>query len=413
MLSALGLVLTGLVASSGTAAASVGSDQAQIARLERQIAAEGAREKSLVSRYNEVQAHVVALDAQIADDERLLAADQRAEAAATLAVRRVAIKAYTVDTGIDSPTLALFSGTASMTTTLAENQYLGAVNSSLSDALDALRVAQDRTEAARSAVRSEHAQAEATLRQLTKAHDAATSAIASDEATLSHVTGNLRGLLTAASEQRKAAQLAAERALAAAEQSAAAQTPQTQPSTPAPARVPVSSPGPSPSPGPSSPSGYRNPLRNVTALTPERIDQGVDYAGFGPIYAIGNGVVLNTVQAGWPGGTYIAYRLADGPARGLVVYAAEDIEPSVQVGDTVTSNTVLGHMYAGPDGIETGWGDGFALGNTMARTYAQFDGSNSTAFGVNFSRLLVSIGAPGGVQNTPPAGQLPASWPRW
>ncbi|HMC69859.1 MAG TPA: hypothetical protein VKJ07_11955, partial [Mycobacteriales bacterium] len=225
--------------------------------------------------------------------------------------------------------------------------------------------------------------------------------------------GNLRGLLTAASEQRKAAQVAAERALAAAKQSAAAQTPATPPTTPAPSRVPVSSPGPSPSPGPSSPSGYRNPLRNVTALTPERIDQGVDYAGFGPIYAIGNGVVLNTVQAGWPGGTFIAYRLTEGPARGLVVYAAEDIEPSVQVGDTVTSNTVLGHMYAGPDGIETGWGDGFALGNTMARTYGQFDGSNSTAFGVNFSRLLVSVGAPGGVQNTPPAGQLPASWPRW
>src|SRR5207237_2954334 len=119
--------------------------------------------------------------------------------------------------------------------------------------------------------------------------------------------------------------------------------------------------------------GYANPLRDITALTPERIDQGVDYAGFGSIYAIGNGVVLNTVQGGWPGGTFIAYRLTDGPARGLVVYAAEDIEPSVQVGDTVTPNTALGHRYAGPGGREMGWAGGDALGNTMARSYGDRD----------------------------------------
>ena len=154
-------------------------------------------------------------------------------------------------------------------------------------------------------------------------------------------------------------------------------------------------------------------MRDITALTPERIDQGVDYAGFGSIYAIGNGVVLNTVGNGWPGGTFIAYRLTDGPAAGLVVYAAEDIALSVQVGDTVTSETVLGHMYAGPDGIETGWADPNSLPDTMARTYGQYDGSNVTAFGLNFSWFLRSVGAPGGVQNGPPTGRLPATWPRW
>jgi hypothetical protein len=170
----------------------------------------------------------------------------------------------------------------------------------------------------------------------------------------------------------------------------------------------VVGPGPRPSAG-----VYANPLRSITALVPERIDQGVDYAGFGPIYAIGNGVVLNTVGSGWPGGTFIAYRLTDGPARGLVVFAAEDIEPRVRVGDTVTSDTVLGHMYAGPDGIETGWADGSSLPDTMARTYGQFDGDNSTAFGANFSRLLESLGAPGGILSGTPSGSLPASWPRW
>ena len=152
----------------------------------------------------------------------------------------------------------------------------------------------------------------------------------------------------------------------------------------------------------------------MSALSSERIDQGVDYSGFGPIYAVGDGVVLSTTIAGWPGGTFIAYQLTDGPAAGRVVYAAEDIEPAVAIGATVTSSTVLGHAYPGPTGIETGWADGAALGNTMARTYQQFHGSNSTAFGANFSELLQSLGAPGGIlQNNPPTGVLPAAWPHW
>ena len=100
--------------------------------------------------------------------------------------------------------------------------------------------------------------------------------------------------------------------------------------------------------------------------------------------------MLSTVNGGWPGGTYITYRLSDGPAAGLVVYAAEDIEPLVQAGESVTPNTVLGTVYEGPDGIETGWADN-GTGDTMARDASQFYGWNSTAFGANFSELLVSL----------------------
>jgi murein DD-endopeptidase MepM/ murein hydrolase activator NlpD len=432
-LSALSLAVGCLVAWSGSAAASVGSDRAQIATLEQQIAAEGARVKSLVSRYDEVQARIGALDSQIHGDQARLAVDSRTESAATDALRRVAIEAYVSGVGMDSPTLMLFSDTASINTTLEQENYLGAVNGKLNDALTTLRLDQETTQAARSALRSEQARAEETLRQLATAHDAANAAIASDEAMLSRVSGNLRSVLAAASARHQAAQRAAERALVAAASSQplplpprAAPSPPSlsaapSPSTTAPARSPAPPPSqlpspptvPSPEPSP-SPGGYANPLRAVTALSAERIDQGVDYSGFGPIYAIGNGVVLSTVNAGWPGGTFIAYRLTDGPANGLVVYAAEDIEPTVQVGATVTSSTVLGQIYAGPDGIETGWADSSASGDTMARTYGQFDGSNSTAFGENFSRFLQSVGAPGGVlQSNPSTGVLPGSWPHW
>jgi murein DD-endopeptidase MepM/ murein hydrolase activator NlpD len=168
------------------------------------------------------------------------------------------------------------------------------------------------------------------------------------------------------------------------------------------------------SPSHPTPGTYANPIRGVGALSPERVDQGVDYTGYGPIFAIGDGIVTNVFNGGWPGGTFIVYRLTDGPADGLVVYAAEDIEPTVQINETVTSNTVIGQVYEGPDGIETGWADPSGDGTTMAADYGEFDGANSTAFGYNFSQLLESLGAPGGIlQNDPPTGALPSGWPQW
>jgi hypothetical protein len=45
---------------------------------------------------------------------------------------------------------------------------------------------------------------------------------------------------------------------------------------------------------------YLNPLRNVSDLELERIDQGVDFSGLGPVYALGDGIVLNA-SADYPG----------------------------------------------------------------------------------------------------------------
>ncbi|MDA8291186.1 MAG: hypothetical protein M0Z33_05830 [Actinomycetota bacterium] len=139
---------------------------------------------------------------------------------------------------------------------------------------------------------------------------------------------------------------------------------------------------------------------------------GVDYSGVGPIYAVGDGVVLSTYNGGWPGGTFITYRLTDGPAAGLIMYAAEDITPTVQPGQTVTASTVIGQLYEGPDGIETGWAAG-TDGVTMAAAYGQFAGWNTTAFGMNYSQMLTSLGAPGGIPQGGTSGALPASWPQW
>jgi hypothetical protein len=102
---------------------------------------------------------------------------------------------------------------------------------------------------------------------------------------------------------------------------------------------------------------YRNPLRGVKGLVEERIDDGVDFAGAGPVYALGDGVVTSADGAnyGWPGGGWITYRLSSGPGVGLMVYVAEDIIPAIVAGQRVSASTVLGTMYDGGDGIETGW----------------------------------------------------------
>ena len=377
------------------AGADIASDAAQVAQLKAQIWTQSARVQTLVRRANDMQKQMRSLDARIAREHALLGDDERAEAAATADARHVVMTAYMNGGGTMTSSLALLTTTAERTDLWEHSHYLGAINARLTDALSALRRERDRVNTEQRALQHERAHATALARQLTRARHAVEAAIMSEHTTLTRVSAHLQALVVAAAaEQRDRQQLATEHALAALPWL-------PHPNTPLPI--------PAPSPG-----QYANPLRAITALTPERIDQGVDYSGIGPIYALGDGVVIATTIPGWPGGTFIAYELINGPANGLVVYAAEDIIPIVQIGDTVNANTALGITYAGPDGIETGWADGANIGNTMARTYGEFNGSNTTAFGANFSQLLQQLGAPGGIaQNNPPTGSLPPDWPHW
>lgn len=159
--------------------------------------------------------------------------------------------------------------------------------------------------------------------------------------------------------------------------------------------------------------GYLNPLRGVSALVPQEIDQGVDYCGSGPVYAMGNAVVENVYAGDWPSGVFIAYRLSDGPAKGLVVYVAENLTPKVVMGQRVTPRTVLGVVHDARTCMETGWADGSAPNGHVAGHF-EYNGRNSTAFGLNFSALLALLGArPGLVQHGDAPGPLPAWWPSW
>lgn len=177
--------------------------------------------------------------------------------------------------------------------------------------------------------------------------------------------------------------------------------------------------GPSHAP-PSAPAApvYLNPLRGVGGLIPERIDQGVDFAGSGPVYAIGDAVITNAANGpstGWPGGGWITYQLTDGPDAGLVVYVAEDVTPTVQVGQHVSPATVIADMFAGSDGIETGWAQPGGLDTESVLPQAGGIGGNGpfpTRVGVSFDQLLQSLGVPAAPNSSqPPYGLLPPNYP--
>jgi hypothetical protein len=157
---------------------------------------------------------------------------------------------------------------------------------------------------------------------------------------------------------------------------------------------------------------YRNPLRSIHSLKAGRIDQGVDYSGSGPVYALGTGTVLNRFNKGWPGGAFISYRLADGPAKGYVVYVAENVTPRVSRGQRVTTHTVIGTLHNAYPNMEIGWsakaGTGFAW---CHRGYVE---GHSTVCGLNMNKLLVVLGAPSGYkQHGYVTGSLPPRFPTW
>ncbi len=162
-----------------------------------------------------------------------------------------------------------------------------------------------------------------------------------------------------------------------------------------------------------APIGYVNPFRNSSSLVPQRVDQGVDYDGAGPIEAIGNATIEYIAPApsiGWPGHWYIAYRLDDGADAGKWVYVAEDVAPypGVQVGERVAAGQPVATFT--PDqssGIETGWAlpDPGYPGPVASSYYHE---GERTAAGQAFSDLLSSLGAPGGcVEGRPIVGSYP------
>jgi murein DD-endopeptidase MepM/ murein hydrolase activator NlpD len=140
-------------------------------------------------------------------------------------------------------------------------------------------------------------------------------------------------------------------------------------------------------------ASYLNPLRGISWLVAQRIDQGVDYSGSGPIYALGPGVIVETWNSGWPGGAFIDEQMTAGPLAGRYVYAAENITPTVSVGQQVSASTQIGTLNGA--GIETGFA---AAPPDTGATAAAVAGEPliGSGYGYEYSNLLASLGAPPG-----------------
>jgi hypothetical protein len=229
------------------------------------------------------------------------------------------------------------------------------------------------------------------------AQRAAAQQAAAKRAAAAHAAAAQAAAKRAAAQRTAAAQAAARRAAAqrAAAQRATRRQAQANPTT----------------------AAYRNPLRSVSGLIMERVDQGVDFGGAGPVYALGDAVITNAMadNAGWPGGGWITYQLTNGPDKGLTVYLAEDVTPTVQVGQNVTSSTVIANMFNGGAGIETGWAT--SDGSTAESQTPEAGGINGngpfpTVVGLNFEAVLESLGVPAAPNaGEPGSGLLPSGYP--
>jgi hypothetical protein len=139
-------------------------------------------------------------------------------------------------------------------------------------------------------------------------------------------------------------------------------------------------------------------------VTPERIDQGVDYAGSGTLAAIGGATITHvaTTATGWPG-SFIEYRLLDGPDAGCYVYYAEGVKPAagLRAGETVAAGQPIASIIPRwPTGIELGWGAGISTATYAAESHqwsaTSDQNSVASAAGKSFSAMIASLGGPPG-----------------
>ena len=174
---------------------------------------------------------------------------------------------------------------------------------------------------------------------------------------------------------------------------------------------------------------YLNPVREVSGLTPRRIDLGVDYAGTGPLLAIGRARVTTASDTDsgpsscwaiscWPGGGIVVMRLLDGPFAGKYVYVAEHITVSVRAGQTVSAGQQIATLYAGYPWSEWGWAAGpgpeaLAMADGHWCHTCPDVGDWSTIEGRNMNALLVRLGAPSGLFQPIPNQSMPPGWPTW
>lgn len=145
-------------------------------------------------------------------------------------------------------------------------------------------------------------------------------------------------------------------------------------------------------PGPATrPGAEYGPLVGGT-LKYAGTDQGIDFTGQGPVYALGPGTItaIRRGNAGFNdglpgGGNELVYSLSQ---LGKYVYVAEDfiIRNGLKVGDPVTKGQVLGNVNSAWPGIEVGFSS--ASGSPLQPLQPRGSSYPSSGLGAQFQALV-------------------------
>ncbi|MGA8745328.1 MAG: hypothetical protein WB507_05650 [Solirubrobacterales bacterium] len=123
-----------------------------------------------------------------------------------------------------------------------------------------------------------------------------------------------------------------------------------------------------------------------------RTDMGVDYVPIRrePVVAIGDAKIIgSSTRSGWPGGSFLWYRLLDGSHAGEIIYVAEHLANLAPEGATVAAGQRIATALPGYPWTEWGW----ATPAGQPRAFPCYREGMETNSGREMARFLDSLGA--------------------
>jgi cell wall-associated NlpC family hydrolase len=180
--------------------------RAQAAQIAAQLQADATRVDQITQQYEADQARVQQLDAQIQKTRDAIASDQAQVSSDQVRLRRQAIAAY-ISSGDDGALSSIFASGGQ--NAVVAGQYRDVASGNISDSIDNLNLAEKNLAAQEQQLQATEAAAQTALDEVASEKQAAENAVASQEATLSEVKGQIASLVRQAQAAQQAAQHAA------------------------------------------------------------------------------------------------------------------------------------------------------------------------------------------------------------
>jgi murein DD-endopeptidase MepM/ murein hydrolase activator NlpD len=139
-----------------------------------------------------------------------------------------------------------------------------------------------------------------------------------------------------------------------------------------------------------SPRGGVNPLPGLRRW--ERTDQGVDASATPgtPVHAVVAGTVTDIIPF-YRGQPAVIVSSPGLPAGATGIYYAEQLAPTVKIGDTLAAGQQIGTVAPSGTGLELGFWQG---SRTLAQATGGYVEGQATHAGELFRQFLISLGVP-------------------